>query len=878
MTTRLTWLFLITCCVITADASAQTLNGRITNGKGQPVPNAALYIRELAHGVMADDSGAVRIALKEGSYTFDISSLGYEKKTVYVTVDNPAATLTVVLNEKAYSLQEITVSAGREDPAYAIMRRAIGMAPFYLHQVKSYESEAYLKGTVKIEKIPALLKITANKENLNEMINKLLVVESHNEVKFTAPDRYEQRVLAVSSSIPSEADFGSGMSITTSNIYSPTFDGDFISPLAPDAFTFYRFSFEGRSLEGGHWINKIRIAPKKKNFKLFSGWIYIVDDSWNVQFLDITISQSGLTFRYKINYNEVKPSVFLPTAFEAGMTANVMGIKASGKYSTSIQYNKLEVNDFDPAMLTKAETSPPAPDGKARPPKQQKTQAKLDKLLAKDELTNRDAYKMAKLMHEISEPEESARRRDTLEILSARRVNVTVDSLARMRDSLYWAGARVLPLLEEEIKSYRESDSLKKTKDSIDSGANEITASISLPHASKWINRTLFGSRINPDEGWRLSYRGLLGLVPEYNFTDGFRIGEKLTLEWRPDEAKSFTLAPSAYYLTARRTVNWQVDATFRYAPLKIGQMDFSAGNTTADFNRIDGNLRLVNSLASLFFAENPIRFYQRKYVSAMNRIDAANGLRLETGIACEERTALENNTSYSFFGKKPSPNIPAGQTAPMPAHTAVRATVRLQYTPRHYYRIRNGRKYYEYSHYPTFMLGYEKGIPPDNGTAVSYDRLEAGIRQQIRINAFDRFNYFVNAGTFLSSDRIYFPDFKHFDTNELWITASSPDNSFALLDNYVFSTSERWLQAHAAYSSMYLLLKNLPFLQNYLFDESLHARLLWTPANDYIEAGYSAGLGDVGRIGIFVGFDSWKYRGVGITVSLPLLNAVTNN
>jgi hypothetical protein len=871
MNIRLTGLCLAACCFLAAGAAAQTLSGRVANEKGQPVPNAALYIRELARGVMADDDGAVQIALKEGSYTFDVSSLGYEKKTVRVTVDRPVVTLTVVLDEKAYSLQEVTVSAGREDPAYAIMRKAIGMAPFYLHQVKSYESATYLKGTVKVEKIPALLKITANSEKLNDIINKLLVVESQNEVKFTAPDKYEQRVLAVSSSIPSEADFGSGMSITTSSIYSPAFDDDFISPLAPDAFAYYRFSLEGRSLEGGHWINRIRIAPRKKNFRLFSGWIYIVDDSWNVQFLDITTSQSGLTFRYKINYNEVKPSVFLPTAFDAYMTADVMGIKAGGKYSTSIQYSKLEVNDVNPSMPAKAEATP-APGEKKRAPKQQKAQAKLDKLLAKDELTNRDAYRMAKLMHEVSEPEETARRRDTLELLSAKKVNVTVDSLARTRDSLYWAGARVLPLLEEEIKSYRESDSLKKAKDATASGANEVTVSMSLPHADRWINSALFGSRISPGGGWHLSYRGLLGLVPEYNFTDGFNIGEKLTLEWNPAGAKSFTFAPSAYYLTARRTVNWQVDAAFRYAPLGIGELDVSAGNTTADFNRVDGNLRLVNSLASLFFARNPIRFYQRKYASAVNRIDVANGLQLETGIACEERTALENNTSYSFFGKEPAPNIPAGQTEPMPAHTAVRAFVRLHYTPRHYYRIRNGRKYYEYSRHPAFMLGYEKGIPSGSGASASYDRLEAGIRQKITINAFDHFNYFVNAGMFLSSDRIYFPDFKHFETNELWITASSHENSFALLDNYAFSTSERWLQAHAGYSSMYLLLKNLPFLQNYLFEESLHARLLWTPVNDYVEAGYSAGFGDLGRIGVFVGFDGWKYRGVGIMVSLPLL------
>ncbi|MDR2119898.1 MAG: DUF5686 and carboxypeptidase regulatory-like domain-containing protein [Tannerella sp.] len=869
MNTKLTGLWLSAVCLFSTGISAQTFNGKITNDKGLPIPNAALYIRELAQGIMADDNGAVQIALKEGSYTFDISSLGYEKKIVPVTIDKPVVTLTVVLDEKAYSLHEVTVSAGREDPAYAVMRKAIGMAPYYLFQVKSYESEAYLKGTIKVEKIPALLKITANSKELNDIINKLLIVETQNEIKFTSPDKYEQKVLAVSSNIPSGLDFAGSMSIMTSNIYSPTFDDDFISPLAPYAFSYYKFSMEGRSLEGERWISKIRVVPKKKNLKLFGGWIYIVDDSWNVQFLDITTSQSGVTFRYKINYSEVKPSAFLPTAFDAYMTVDMMGIKAGGKYNASIQYLKLEINDVQHISTPVGKVAPPRE--KARTPKQLKAQEKLDKLSAKEKPTNRDAYKTAKLMREVFEPEEIKRQRDTLELLPRGKVSMSIDSLAETRDSLYWAETRVLPLQEEEIGSYRESDSLKRDRTS---AANEITVAASLPHAGKWINMSLFGGRLGFGKNYYLSYRGLMATVPEYNFADGFRIGEKLTFEGTPTKQTSFSVSPSAYYLTARRTINRQVDGTLRYAPSKIGELNVSLGNTSADFNRDNGDMRLINSLASLFFARNPIRFYQRKYASVVNRIDAANGLRLETGFAREKRTALENNTSYSFFGGTPAPNIPGGQSLPMPAHTATRATVRLDYTPRHYYRIRsNGRKYYEYSPYPTFTVGYEKGFYTGNGASTSYNRLEASIRQKITINMFDKIGYFVNVGTFLSSDRVYFPDFKHFNTNELWITASSPENSFGLLENYTFSTSERWLQAHVNYSSMYLFIKNLPFLQNSLFEESLYARLLWTPAKDYTEAGYSIGFGDVGHAGVFVGFDGWKYDGIGITISFPLSN-----
>ncbi|MDR1406716.1 MAG: DUF5686 and carboxypeptidase regulatory-like domain-containing protein [Tannerella sp.] len=861
---------LLACCLFAAGVQAQTLHVRITDPGGVAVANAALYVRELAQGVMADDGGAVRLVLKEGSYTLDVSSLGYEKKTVAATVDRPLVTLTVVMDEKMYSLEEVSVSARREDPAYAVMRRAIGMAPYYLHQVKSYAAETYLKGTGKIEKIPALLKLNVNGRQLNDMVDRMFVVESQNEVTFTSPDKYEQRVLAVSSSLPSEADFGSMMSVTTSNIYSPKFGDDFISPLAPDAFSYYRFALDARSLEGARWISKIRITPRKKNYRLFSGWIYIVEDLWSVQFLDITTSMSGFTFRYHINYNEVKPSVFLPTAYDAYMTVDMMGLKAGGKYTASIQYRDLTLNDMPPVAAPAATLSPPAPVDRPRTPKQQKAQAKLDKLIDRDELTNRDAYRMAKLMRDVAEPEETRRQRDTLELLPAGNVRITVDSLAGKRDSLYWAEARVVPLLEDEIGSYRESDRRGRNADSAAANPGmEIALSTSGGRHSP-ANKILFGNTVNLGRGMRLSYKGLMGVVPEYNFVDGFHLGEKLVLESDPAKAASFSLTPSACYLTARRTVSWQVDALYRYAPLRGGRLTLSGGNITADFNLHDGNDRMIHSLASLFLAGNTIRFHQRKYIGAANQIDLASGLQLSAELSYETRNALENRTSYRFFGNAPSPNIPHGQTSPMPAHTALRTGIRLDYTPRHYYRIRHGRKYYEHSLYPTFTLRYEKGIPTGSASA-SFDRLEAGVRQHIATNAFDHFEYTVNAGAFLTARSVYFPDFKHFNTNELRISSASMYESFSLLDNYAFSTSRRWLQAHAGYNSMYLFLKNLPFLQRYLFEESVHMRMLWTPAGEYLEAGYSIGFGDVGRAGVFVGFDRRTYNGAGFTISLPL-------
>lgn len=61
--------------------------------------------------------------------------------------------------------------------------------------------------------------------------------------------------------------------------------------------------------------------------------------------------------------------------------------------------------------------------------------------------------------------------------------------------------------------------------------------------------------------------------------------------------------------------------------------------------------------------------------------------------------------------------------------------------------------------------------------------------------------------------------------------------------------------------------------MQGYLFNESLHIRTLWLPHLNHSEAGYSIGFGELGRIGIFVGFNGSEYESTAFTISIPLLN-----
>ncbi|WP_075559054.1 DUF5686 family protein [Parabacteroides timonensis] len=842
---------IVLCCLLPMHLFAQLLTGKITDVSGEAIPNATLYIREVALGITADDNGEFQASLKKGSYTCDFSSLGYERKTLPLTIDKAETHLSVAMEKKVYALKEVIISANREDPAYAIMRKAIGMAPFYLHQIEKYESSIYVKGSVKVEKIPRLMTFGSNGKKLKNLTNKLFLIESQNEVSFTSPNRYEQKVLAFSSTLPADIDAGQVMSVMTANIYDPNAFGR-ISPLAPGAFSYYKFALEGISMEGEHMINKIRVQPKKNNPKLVSGWLYIIENSWNVQSADLSATELGVTIRFTATYNEVKPSAFLPTAYDIDMKVDAMGVKATGKYYSSVQYKTVELSGA----------------AQAASPKLQK---QLNTLATKEELSNREAYKMAKLMKETTEPEETKKERESLEINPGNaNIKVTVDTLAGTRDSTYWETIRKQPLKKDEIVSYQVRDSLKtkmETLRSKDSLQNRTPA--------YWIGKLITGESFPLNKKVQFGYSGLLRACPQYDFVDGFWLGQQFTLRTSFTESRSLTVSPSLYYTTTGKSVNWQIDGSYQYAPMRRGNVSLSGGQTTADYNGESGTLLAINSIASLFFGENPVKFYKKKFVALSNTVELANGLPLTTGISYEKRNALHNRQSYNFFGNTPSSNLPNGQLMPMPDNSAMKVKIRLAYTPQYHYWKHRGKKMYIYSDYPTFSIQYEAGISTGSKESASFNKLEGNISQTIKISEFDRIGYTVNGGKFLSNKRVYFPDFKHFDTNELFITGSSLDNSFCLFDNYIYSTDKQWLQAHLNYTSDYLLFKRLPFLQKYMFNEALHARTLWIPGKSYSEFGYSVGFSNIARIGVFVGLEKGKYDAVGFTISLPVLKSM---
>ncbi|MCM1030643.1 MAG: DUF5686 and carboxypeptidase regulatory-like domain-containing protein [Oscillibacter sp.] len=854
------------CCLlllgIVFRGEAQSLRGRITDRSGVGIPGATLYVREVAAGAVADENGDFQMKLSVGRYTCEISSVGYERQVRQLEVKaEEVLRLNVQLQEMKYMLKEVKVTRRKEDPAYYFMRHAIARAPFHLNQVKRYGAEIYTKGAMQLEKMPKVLMWSKEiREEVTPYIGKLFVQELVTDLKFEAPDRYEQKILAFSSTIPEDMEAEDALEIISASIYDPKVIG-MVSPLASGAFSYYRFHLEEYYEEGGRNVAKIKVIPRKNNRLLMSGWLCVVEDDWCVTGFDLLVKHVGVTAGIKCMFHEVKPSVFLPTSYDIDMKVSLLGLRAGGKYYAALTYKEVELQEETDA----GNVVPEFAEGK-----EVKKQEQLERLLEKDDLSTREAYRAARLMQEQQKP----KRRDTVAPLEIRdsgvQVKTSLDSNALKRDSLYWSQMRTVPLKQEEIVSYRRKDSVNRN---VVGNAERGTDTLRKYSRNRTGSVSLLGGNVELGKRVNLQVDGLLKAVPEYNFVDGFWVGQKVTLSIGLKAGRRLEFVPSLYYATARKAWLWEMKGQYAYAPVRRGVLTAGIGYVSADYKGETESSRWVNALTSLVCADNYMKFYNKRYVSFRNAVDLANGLRLDLAGRYEKRQVLSNHTTYNFFKRKADLNFPSEEGGvDMPDNTSLVFDASLEYTPFYYYRMKHGKKVYEYSKWPTFSLGYGRGISLNDGHDSSFERIALGVRQDVRCSYFDRFSYYMQVGKFFTVKEVYFPDYKHFNTTGWILNMNGFSEGFFVADYYELHTNDKWVYGGANYISSYLLLKRLSFMQRLLFDEALHVRYLWTPLlRNYVETGYSLGFSDVARGGVFVGFDGGGYKWVGVRFTLSL-------
>ncbi|MCE1199693.1 MAG: DUF5686 and carboxypeptidase regulatory-like domain-containing protein, partial [Marinilabiliales bacterium] len=348
---------LIVLMLLSVGTLAHNLKGSVKDKNGQPIPFATVFFKEIAQGTAANEQGNFEIDLPKGRYTLTCRSLGFQPKTESITLTGKGLLLSIQLDEQVQELSEITVHAGI-DLALPIMRKVISLSYLHLNQVEQYLATVYLKGTLKVENIPAFFRSQLKKQNITLQSGDVLVQESVSTIQFVAPEKYNLEVKSIRSTFPKGIDF-QATNMLGSSLYQDHIDA-MISPVGRSAFSHYDFKFEGFSYEGKQIVNKIRVTPKRKSKLLFEGYLWIMENDWCLKQADLSFETPFGTVHLYTTYDEVQPSVWLPVSHRFSFEAGMLGLKGNGQFSTSVKYDELKLNKEVMALVNKPVSQPMA--------------------------------------------------------------------------------------------------------------------------------------------------------------------------------------------------------------------------------------------------------------------------------------------------------------------------------------------------------------------------------------------------------------------------------------------------------------------------------------------------------------------------------------
>jgi hypothetical protein len=862
------FLFYIPLCI------AQGIKGIVADTKEKPIGFITIYCKELKKGTNSNADGTYELQLPAGNYNITFQSVGYKAHNATVTVSNDWTVLNITLQEQAYELKEVNINNGGTNPAVFIMRKAIAAAPYYRRQVLMYNAKIYSKGSGKLDEIPFLFEKLLKKEGFSE--GQTFLLESINEVSFTQPNTYKEKALSIKSSIPTEG-APEPMRMIRGSMYN-TSDPDFISPLSPQAFSVYTFKLEGSYYEGKREVNRIKVTPKRKGQDVMEGYVYIMEGLWCLHSTDLTNNANGFQTKIVTSFRPLNgyDFVWMPVTYDITVKGGYLGFKGSFRYLCSVANYNIKLNpNLDHSWVQKQTKEnaaiPLVKEEEVVKPKIQaeskksKRQEDIEKLLAKEELSKMDMLKLANKMKAESE----AQGQQSLEI-KPDSSEIIIDSLATKRDSSFWQENRPVALMESEVVSYKQFDSVisKKERDSTVRKNDSSFHWMGIFTGNDW--------KFNKGQN-QFKWSGIIGQGSEIfvNTVDGWGGTVQWSIGSVRKDAKEWTLTNRIRVPFERKALNTIGKFEYWYNPKVLGKFDIEGGTYTSDFNTIGGPSMFVNNLILLIDKRNLQKLYQHDFVRVTNQIELTNGLLWKSNLAWFNRYELWNIPRYAnkeTLTGKITPNEPVlGYN--MPTHQATIFHNTFTYTPKQRYRMERGKKQYVNGKWPTVELGITNGIPDLLSSDIDFMSMQLSITERIKPLHWLSINARISSQFFMYNHASYFPDYSQAVGNQSPIFNGDPLYRFRQLNYYQYANTTSITTLHTELDFKRLLVKRLPLINMTSIREVVFYNGLYTPSNPvYQELGYGIDeIMGVMRLDVFAGFKNTKYNNWGIRLVLNI-------
>ncbi|MCC3157924.1 DUF5686 and carboxypeptidase regulatory-like domain-containing protein [Hymenobacter sp. 15J16-1T3B] len=819
--------------ISTVGTRAGVVQGRVTDAQSQPLSFANVAARGTDRSAAANEQGRYQLRLPAGRYTLAFQYVGYAARleAVRVPAGDSVLALDVALTAENYRLGEVVVRAPGRDPAYELMEQAIAWRRYHQREVAAYQARAYLKTVVGLTEMPSSLlgaKLPPPPPGLDPRV--LRLEETVSELRFRQPGPAQERVISTRVSGRSQ-EFGSGgVAAVQMDLYQNLQRASFaprgiVSPLADGALLHYRYELVGSSTEAGRLIHKIRVAPRHPQDPAYSGFIYLVDGSWHLHSVALSLDRSVLKDLESLHVEQQfmpapgAPEVWVRQSQKLTFGLSVFGFKVQGTFHGVY----LSYRDVVPAFPR----AQPAPVAAASGAVTAETPAQFAAAPRRAALR--------RLTRQAARP--AASDADALRPGEVRRV----ETGANERSAAYWDELRPVPLTADEQRHHRSQDSLEQRRQ--------------LPAYQDSLDRVFNRFRPLTAAGGGYRYRRTrrqhdfatlpLDQLLQYNTVEGVVLHASGTYQQRYAGGRRLMLTPTLRYGAAARLLSPRLAGQYLWQPQRLRTLHFAAGRSILDFNDRTQLTPAYNTYYTLWRNENYAKLYQQDAVAAGLSGELARGLTLRADLSYADRQPLRNHTDRLMLdvpGRRFTPNEPVSvelNLAPITRSQALLAEATLNWQPGQRYLTLPDRKVVFGSRYPTLQLHARQALPV-LGADVRYLLAEAGLRHTQRLGLLGQSTLTATAGGFVWASRLQFMDYRHFAGNRLLLT--SVFAQFQLLDYYRFSTRQRFVEAHWQHGFQGFLLNKAPLLRQLKLQEMLTLHYLHTPAlGQYAEVG--AGL-----------------------------------
>lgn len=455
------------------------------------------------------------------------------------------------------------------------------------HRIKEYQSSLYLKGKLTVHKRNRIIKYVPSMFKLEKDIDQYMH-ESVSDLHYTAPDIYDRKVRAVSTTFPNPyGEVFDIMDYMKFNLYgSSVMENKILSPLSRSSRRLYQYFLEDVLERSDSRTYHIKVVPLFQSTQLLEGHFWISDKDWTVKHLDVHGKYALITFHLSMHMGETEETRFLPQLFNLDLNFKFLKNHLEMNYTGWLNYAKVEL--FDPDGTEWLDL--------------QKTRS-----------------------HNLSNS-----------------YTLTCDTTQLVLDLDSFNRIRPIPLDGDEEQLY------KKRKERVLFQAAMDTIQKAMPVTRREKNLVFWGqlgdaliSSYNID----LSKVGSVNCSPiinplyvSYSHRNGISYKQVFKYNKLFHDGRLLRIVPQIGYNFTKKELYASADVQYVYNPRKQGRVEISAGNGNRIYSSVVLDQLAAQPDSTLSFDGLDLDYFKDVYVNVSHNIEVVNGLQLWTGVAMHWR------------------------------------------------------------------------------------------------------------------------------------------------------------------------------------------------------------------------------------------------